>query len=492
MLEMINISKTYPGVKALNNVDLKVGRGEVHALLGENGAGKSTLMKILRGVISKNTGKIILEGREILRVPNRAEAARAGISMVFQELSLFPQLTITENLFLSESRGLFKWSKLNEISEEILARFNLRIDPRTKVGDLTVAEQQLVEIAKATKDGAKILILDEPTSALSDKEVEKLFQTIRNLKEEGMGIIFIGHRLNEVFELADNATVLRDGNFIGRVCLGDCCEDDIIEMMVGRRIENLFPHREPANDNEVVLKVKDLSKEGLFTDISFELKKGEVLGISGLMGSGRTEVVKTIFGAIKKDRGEIELNGKKVEINSPRDAIRHGIALLTEDRKTEGLVLNMEVTENISLTILDKLLKKGIIDKNEEENIAINMVNDLNIHPPALDRAVKTLSGGNQQKVVLAKWLAKNCDILILDEPTRGIDVGAKKEIYTIINELVKQGKSIIMVSSELPEVIGMSDRVIVMHDGRINKILNKDELSETNIMRYAVNKIAI
>lgn len=492
MLEMVQITKKYPGVTALNNVGLKLNKGEVHALLGENGAGKSTLMKILCGATPKDSGKIVFEGKEILRNPSRAEAATVGISMVFQELSLFPQLTITENLFLSRSKGLFKWSSLDSISEEILRRFNLNIDPRTKVGELTVAEQQLVEIAKATKDGARILILDEPTSALSDNEIEKLFQTVRKLKEEGLGIIYIGHRLNEVFEIADNATVLRDGNLIGRVCLKDCCEDDIIEMMVGRKIENLFPERQPAKNNEVVLKVSNLSKEGLFENVSFELRKGEVLGISGLMGSGRTEIVKTIFGAIKKDSGEIELNGERIEIDSPKTAIKNGIALLTEDRKTEGLVLGFDLTQNISLPSLKSFCKKCIIDKKEEETISENIVNELNINPPLMDRAVKTLSGGNQQKVVLAKWLVRNCNILILDEPTRGIDVGAKKEIYTIINELVKQGKSIIMVSSELPEVIGMSDRVIVIYDGRINKVLEKEELSEINIMRYAANKIAI
>lgn len=486
MLEMTNISKRYPGVLALNQVDLSMGQGEVHALLGENGAGKSTLMKILRGVTPKDSGEIKLHGKTILKRPNRTEASQNGISMVFQELSLFPQLSITENLFLTDQRGFFNWSKLNRLTRDILKDFNLNLHPETKVGNLPVAEQQLIEIAKATKDGAKVLILDEPTSALSDQEIEKLFETVRQLKDNGLGIIFIGHRLNEIFAIADNATVLRDGNFINRLSLNGCCEDELIEMMVGRKIEALFPDREFNQENDVVLQVKDLGKQNQFENVSFDLKKGEILGISGLMGSGRTEVVKTIFGAQKKDSGEIFLDGKKAEINSPRDAIRQGIALLTEDRKTEGLVLNMNLCQNISMAILEDLCKRSIIDRENELNIALDMVEKLDIHPPAVDRAVRTLSGGNQQKVVFAKWLARDCDILILDEPTRGIDIGAKREIYAIINELAEQGKSIILVSSELPEVIGMCDRVIVMREGKLNCILDKDELSEINIMKYA------
>lgn len=491
MLEMKRITKKFPGVVALDQVDFFVKPGEVHVLLGENGAGKSTLMKILCGVLPKDQGEIFFLGKKILEKANPNESSRAGIAMIFQEFSLFPQLTIAENICMPRTRGLsVNWRKMRQESRKLLEQFGLDASVDKKVSELTVGEQQIIEIAKALKCNAKLVVMDEPTSALSDSEVKSLFSYIKRMTSQGIGVVFIGHRLEEVLEIGDRITVLRDGKLVGTIenVQGkprDATADRLVEMMVGRKLESVFPKCD-AVKRDVFLRVEGLSKSGMFEDISFEVRRGEILGVAGLMGSGRSEVMRAIFGAIRKDRGTIRVSGKPVRINSPSDAIRMGIAYLTEDRKSEGIVLGLNVMENISLASLRSVSSQGVLSPVKEKALAEKFIQLLNIRPPKMFRLARNLSGGNQQKVVVAKWLSANCDLLILDEPTRGIDVGAKREIYELINLLASQGKAIIMISSELPEIVGLSDRVVVMREGRLVAELSGSDINEQTIIRYA------
>lgn len=491
LLEMQNISKSFPGVKALQNVNLKAYGGEVMALLGENGAGKSTLMKILSGVYTKNEGKIFIEGKEV-NVTGIKDAEALGVSIIHQELSLLPNLTIYENIFLGNEKynGIFR--KLDkkymiEKSRELLGRIGFTTDPSTMTSDLTVGEMQMIEIIKAVSKNSKIIIMDEPTTALTDVETEKLFEVIEKLRSQGIAIIYISHRMDEIFAICDRVTVLRDGQYIGEAMVKDVDKDSLIAMMVGRKLEEQFPYREEKKGN-VVLKVENLSYKNKVKDVSFEIKSGEIVGFAGLMGSGRTETAKTIFGEYKKTSGEVYINGQKVNINSPKDAITHGIAYLSEDRKKEGLVLNMTVGTNMTLSNLKKYenaFKR--IDTKEELKEIKEYIEKLSVKTPSHTQIMKNLSGGNQQKAIIAKWIMLSPNLLIVDEPTKGIDVGAKKEIYEVLNELKKDGKAIIMISSDMAEILGVSDRVIVMNEGKVTGELSREDATQESIMKYAV-----
>ncbi|KDR95126.1 ribose transport system ATP-binding protein [Peptoclostridium litorale DSM 5388] len=489
ILEMKGISKEFPGVKALDNVDLKVFEGEVLALLGENGAGKSTLMKIMSGVYSKNAGEICWRGNP-LSMKDTKHAQEIGIAIIHQELNLIPHLSIAENIFIGREPvtrfGNIDWKKMNENANRLLKKLNIDKDPRDLLGSLSMGQRQMVEIAKALSLNASVIIMDEPTDALTDKETESLFRVINELKSENKAIIYISHRLGEIFEICDRVSVLRDGKYVGEESVSHMDEDGLIEMMVGRKLSEQFPRVE-VEKGETVLRINGL-KNKYVKDISLEVRKGEIVGISGLMGAGRTELGKTIFGYIKHEHGDIYVNGEKVSIKSPSDALRHGIAYVSEDRKNEGLVLGLSVRDNMSLSSLDGL--KGAllnIDKKIEEEIVSDYVKRLNIKTPGIKQKVKNLSGGNQQKVSIAKCLMTKPSILILDEPTRGVDVGAKKEIYELINLFKKDGMSIIMISSEMPEIMGMSDRIIVLHDGKITGEFSRDKATQDGIMRCAV-----
>ncbi|PMQ01961.1 MAG: D-xylose ABC transporter ATP-binding protein [Dictyoglomus sp. NZ13-RE01] len=489
---MEGIEKSFPGVHALRNARFELRSGEVHALVGENGAGKSTLMKILTGVYRKDGGRIIYKGKEV-EIPNPRVAQEMGISIVYQDLNLMPHLTVAQNIFIGrEPRNkkipfFIDEEEINRRTKELLDTLHMNIDPKAKVADLTVGKQQMVEIAKALSYNAEVIIFDEPTAALSISETEELFNIIRKLKSQGIGIIYISHRLEELKEIADRVTVMRDGQYIGTVKMSETTIDEIISMMVGREIYETLKEKEVEEDAEVVLEVKNLSRGREIKNVSFKLRKGEILGFSGLVGAGRTEVARAIFGADPFDSGEIYVKGRKVHIKSPTDAIKNGIAYLSEDRKRFGLMLDLDVEANITLPSLKEFLNFLLfLNKKKAEMVCKEYVEKLRIRTPSLRQKVKNLSGGNQQKVILAKWLLKNCDILIFDEPTRGIDVGAKNEIYKLLNELVKEGKSIIMISSELPEILRMSHRVIVMREGRITGELENKNLTEEIIMRYA------
>lgn len=490
ILEVENISKSFPGVKALDNVSFKIKRGEVHALVGENGAGKSTLMKILNGNYKKDQGVIRIDGKEVdIQNPNDAKAN--GISIIFQELNLVSLLSIAENIYigrLPKKNGLVDWKKLYSDTKAALDRIGYDIDPRTKIGTLSVAQRQMIEIARALSyPSTKILLMDEPTATLTTKETDILFEVVRNLRKQGISVIFISHKLEELFEICDTLTVIRDGQVIETMPIEGLTKDDVTAKMIGREITNIYPKREHRISDEVVLKVENLSHKNVYKNICFELKKGEVLGMAGLVGAGRTEIARGIFGIDYRDGGDIYVNGKKVRINNPTDAIKNGICYLSEDRKSEGLMGNMSVMHNISAANVEKLLKNGIISSKKEEKISQELVDSLKVKTPGLQQVVFNLSGGNMQKVVLAKWLNTNVDVFIFDEPTRGIDVGAKYEIYQLINELVEEGKSVIMISSELPEVMGMSDRVLVIRRGEIAASLDIEDMTPNDFIKYAI-----
>lgn len=490
ILKMENISKSFPGVKALDNVSFNAYEGEVMALLGENGAGKSTLMKILSGVYTKDTGKILLDGKEI-EVLNPRDASSKGIAIIHQELNLIPNLTVYENIFLGrEETTTYKTLKKDYMIKEakkLLDRLKVDIDPTLKINEISIAKQQMVEIAKALSLNASVIVMDEPTDTLTDKEVEILFEVIRELKAENKAIVYISHRLKEVFEICDRATVLRDGKFIDERLVSELDEDEIIKLMVGRTLDEQFPYLK-AEANEYVFEVKNLTNKYI-KNISFSLKRGEVLGISGLVGAGRSELGKTIFGLYPIDEGEMILEGKKVKFNSPKEAIENGIMYVSEDRKSEGLVLSMDVKSNITLSSLDKFRRAIGLDKKKEERVSEDYRKKINIKTPSLTQKVKNLSGGNQQKVAIAKSLLTEPKVLILDEPTRGIDVGAKREIYDLLNSIKKEGHSVIMISSEMPEILGMSDRIIIMHEGKIKGELNKEEATSEKIMNYIIKE---
>ncbi|HHT47820.1 MAG TPA: xylose ABC transporter ATP-binding protein [Firmicutes bacterium] len=497
ILEMRNITKEFPGVKALNNVNFKVRPGEIHALCGENGAGKSTLMKILSGVYPYGTysGEIIIDGEE-QRFNNIASSEAAGIAIINQELTVVKQLTIGENIFLGNEPnryGIINWHQLYYESKKWMSAVKLEINPQTKVVNLGVGHQQMVEIAKALSKKAKILILDEPSAALTENEVETLMDILRTLKNDGVTCIYISHKINEIFEIADTVTILRDGETIGTKPIDQTTENEVIAMMVGRELSNRFP-RINHETGEVIFEVKnynvfdpDNPQRKLVDNASFNVRRGEILGIAGLMGAGRTELMSSIFGGFPGESyGEVYINGQKVEIKSPQDAINNGLAMVTEDRKRYGLVLIHDVKKNLTLANLKNYCRSGVINPNEEIHESQEMVNSLSIKTPSLETKVNNLSGGNQQKVVVGKWLLTRPLILIMDEPTRGIDVGAKYEIYSIMNELKKQGVAIIMISSELPEILGMSDRILVIYEGKINGEFRHDEASQEKIMLAA------
>lgn len=488
ILRMENISKSFPGVKALDDVNFSVYEGEVMALLGENGAGKSTLMKVLSGVYTEDKGQMYLYGDKVT-VENAKDATEKGIAIIHQELNLVPHLRVYENIFLGReiksSFGRLDKEEMVKQSKEILERLKVNIKPTSFVSDLSIAQQQMVEIAKALSLNANIIIMDEPTDTLTDTEVESLFLIIEQLKKENKGLVYISHRLNEVFEVCDRLTVLRDGEYIAERLVKDVTEDDIIELMVGRTLDEQFPFVK-TDFEDTVLEVNNLSND-LISDVSFKLKQGEILGVSGLVGGGRTELAKTIFGVYKKDKGEIILDGKKLDIKSPKDALKNGIVYVSEDRKSEGLVLMMDVRKNITLSALEKFKNALGLNKEKEKEVARDYVGKMNIVTPSINQRVENLSGGNQQKVAIAKALLTDPKVLILDEPTRGVDVGAKREIYDLLNEIKKQGKSIIMISSEMPEVLGMSDRILVMHQGELKGELNRDEATQEKIMSYIV-----
>jgi ribose transport system ATP-binding protein len=487
VVQMQNMTMEFPGVKALDNVSYEIAKGEVHVLLGENGAGKSTLMKILSGVYKQTAGTITMKGQPY-EISNIKEAQERGVTMIFQELNLVPHLTVAENIFLGREprTGIhINWGKMNKDAKVLLDSLNVDISPKELVKNLGVAKQQMVEIAKALSFKSDVIIMDEPTAALTDKEIDELFASIRRLKKDGVSIVYISHRMEELLAIGDRVTVLRDGQYVGTVNVPEITIDDLIQMMVGRSLEEKFP-KEFAEVKGEAIRVEHLNSGKFLKDVSFVAKRGEVVGFAGLMGAGRTEVMRAVFGADIRDSGDIYINGEKVNIKSPSDAIKYKIGFLTEDRKHQGLVLKLSVKENTTLACLDKISHKFGFNLKKEEEISQKLVEDLNTKTPSLLQKAKFLSGGNQQKVVLAKWLASESDIIIFDEPTRGIDVGAKVEIYKIMNELTKKGCSIIMISSELPEVLGMSDRIYVMHEGRITGELSREEATQEAIMSLA------
>lgn len=487
VIEMRNITIEFPGVLALKDVNFEAKKSEVHVLLGENGAGKSTLMKVLTGVYKQNIGDVFMNGQHC-SFNGIKDSEDNGIKMIFQELNIVKQLTIAENIFLGREprKGfIIDWAKMFDASKEVLDRLGLDIDPKTIVGDLTVAKQQMVEIAKALATNSQVIIMDEPTSSLSNKEVDDLFSTIRELKNKGVSIIYISHKMEEIFEIGDRVTILRDGQFVACKEIKDTNAPELIQMMIGRTLEDKYPKQEIAAGEELI-RVCNYNQGKKLKNVSFYANAGEIVGFSGLMGAGRTELMRAIFGAESIDSGEIYIRGKKVHIKSPSDAIFNKIGFVTEDRKNQGLVLNLDVSNNITLANLKCVMKSMRINLKLERSLCNNLVKSLGIKTPSLLQKVKFLSGGNQQKVVLAKWLTTNSDILIIDEPTRGIDVGAKVEIYKLIGEWVKQGKAVIMVSSELPEIMGMSDRVYVMHEGEITGELKREEASQSSILYYA------
>lgn len=492
VLEMRGIAKAYPGVVALHSVDFSVRPGEVHALIGENGAGKSTLMKILAGADTKDSGQIFIDGKES-HIDTPQEAMRLGVSIIYQEFNLVPYMNAAENIFLGREPasvvpGLIDFGRMYSDAEKIIDELGVALDVRTPMNHLSVAQQQMVEIAKATSRKSRIIAMDEPSATLTDHELENLFGLIRRLKAEGVSIIYISHRLEEIFEIADRVTVLRDGELVATKDIAETNRADIIRMMVGRELSDSIP-KIAAEARDVALEVRNLNRAGVLHDINFQVRSGEILGIAGLVGAGRTEVARAIFGADPIDSGQIIMNGKPVTIHSPRRAISLGIGLVSEDRKALGLVLGMAVRENISLANLGVLSRLGFIKRRKEREIAESYVKDVLIKTPSIEQAVQNLSGGNQQKVVLAKWLFTKSKVLIFDEPTRGIDVGAKTEIYQLMNRLAAQGVAIIMISSELPEVLGMSDRTLVMHDGRIAGELSGKDATQERIMGLATGE---
>ena len=488
ILDMRGITKIFPGVVACNNVDFSVKKGEVMALLGENGAGKSTLIKILAGTHKRDAGNIIFDGQEY-KDYSPAEAMDMGISVIYQEFNLLRPLSVYENIFYGREikKGLLlKKKEMVARTKEIFNVLGTNIDPKAKIYQMSVAEQQMIEVAKAIVHDAKIIVMDEPTATLTQKEIDKLFSLIRQLKAKGTAIVYISHRLEEIFEVADRVTVMRDGHFVVAKNIRDTNRSEIVKYMVGRELIEKFPYN-PCQEGEITLEVRGLNSAKV-KDINFTLKKGEVLGLTGLVGAGRTEVARAIFGA-DKATGEIFVEGKKVNIEKPRHAIDAGIGLLPEDRKSQGLLLNKSITFNLTLGIINKLSKYGITNFSKERCVVNKHTKVLHIKSHSNEQLTKNLSGGNQQKVVLAKWLATDSKVLIFDEPTRGIDVGAKQEIYHVINKLKQQGISIIMISSEMPEIIGMCDRVLVMYNGRIVAELDNNDLDQEKILRLAVGE---
>ena len=491
ILEMKGITKRFPGVLALDHVDLTVYPGQVLALVGENGAGKSTLMKVLSGVHQMDEGEILMEGKPV-KIDNPLASQLMGISIIYQELSVLDNMNIAENIFLGREKrmgNVFVDKKsMHAQARALLDEVGLDMDTHVMAGELSTAQKQMVEVAKALSFNSKIIIMDEPTSSLTETETDILFSIIRKLRDKGVAIVFISHKLAEIFAITDEVAILRDGISAGRMVTEGCTENDIIKAMVGRDVDDLYA-KQAAPIGDVVLEVKNLSTKGFLKDINFELRAGEILGFAGLVGAGRSEVMRAVFGIDPRETGEVFIKGQKVEIKTPRDALNHGMGFVPEDRKLQGLVLGMSVGKNTTLAALRLVANKmGFLNHKQEKEMADKFVAALEVKTPSNDQLVKNLSGGNQQKVVIAKWLANTPDILILDEPTRGIDVGAKKEIHQLMSDLANQGVAIIMISSELPDVLGMSDRVIVMHEGRIKGQLSREEADQVSIMKMAVS----
>lgn len=491
ILKLDNICKSFPGVRALYNAGLSVYPGKVMALMGENGAGKSTLMKILTGIYSKDSGSIHYQGQEVT-FKNPKMSQLAGISIIHQELNIIPNLTIAENIFLgrefTNKFGGIDWKKMTTESEKLLKRLKIKHSPTTPVEQLSLGELQMIEIAKALSFDAKVIIMDEPTDALTDTETDALFNVIRELKQQNCGIVFISHRMQDIFTICDDVTVLRDGELIAERSLKEINEEQLIELMVGRKLSEQYPHIEsPIGDT--VLEVKNISGCGVHNS-SFKLHRGEILGISGLMGAGRTELMKLIYGALPKTAGEVFLKQKQLSIHSPQDGLNNGIVYISEDRKGDGLVLGMSIKENMTLTALKQLTKHYSINHKAEKMTVNDFILLFNIKTPSMDQTIGLLSGGNQQKVAIAKGLMTRPDVLILDEPTRGIDVGAKKEIYQLINKFKEEGMSIIIVSSDMPEIIGMSDRVLVMNNGEIRAEYLRNEVTQEKLLTAAITQI--
>lgn len=497
LLRMRGITKIFPGVVALDGVDFDLNEGEVHVLLGENGAGKSTLMKILAGIYSADQGEILIHGKPVV-FQNAKDAAEHGISIIHQEFNLIPHLSVAENIFIGREPikgwpARIDFEQMNAATAEILRSFNLDLKPTDIVGELSVAMRQMVEIARAISTKSKIIIMDEPTAAITEQEIAELFSHIEQLKEQGVGIIYISHRLSEVLEIGDRVSVLRDGKYVGTRNAKETDTDELIRMMVGREITTFYP-KESVEIGEEILVASDVSRPGYLKDISFSVRRGEVLGVAGLMGSGRTELMRAIFGADRGVSGQLFINGREIDLanHSPEKSVKSGLAFLTEDRKGSGLLLNLAVHVNLTLAGLGRLTRFGVIDKHAETDASLDLVKLLDIKTPSIGTSVNSLSGGNQQKVILARWLFNNADIIILDEPTRGIDVGAKVEIYSIINELVSEGKAVIMVSSDLPEVLSLSDRIMVLCQGTLAGIVERDEASQERIMELATGSATL
>lgn len=488
LVRMENICKVFPGVKALEDVSIKIHSGEIHALVGENGAGKSTLIKILMGVFQKTSGEIYIEGKKA-NIPDPIMSRKLGLSAVYQDVTIASHLTVAENFFLGRipktKLGLVRWGYMYSETQKALDELNIKVNARSLVKNLSVAQQEMVVIAKKYFDKSKLIIFDEPTALLANEEVEELFGIIRQLKSEGTGIIYISHRMEEIFELCDTVTVLKDGKCIDTMNVCDTNEDDLVAKMVGRKIEDMYSiqHFEPG---EKILEVKNLTRQGVFEHISFDLHRGEVLGLFGLVGSGRTEIVRAVFGADAHNSGEVFVNGQKKNIRNPADAINLGIGLLPEDRKTQGLTPETSIKENINLASYGDISKVGVINVRKEKKSAKEYVEKLRVVTPGIYQKVINLSGGNQQKVVIGKWLCKDSNIFIFDEPTVGIDVGAKSEIYKLLQELLQAGNAVIMISSYLPEVMGIADRIMVISEGKHTGTINRSEYNDEKLLRMA------
>jgi rhamnose transport system ATP-binding protein len=488
LVEIVGVSKRFDATQALDDVSLALHAGEIHALLGENGAGKSTLIKVMTGIYPPDRGSIVMNGEE-LTLRTGAEAQRYGIAAIYQEPAIFPDLNVAENIFLGHrNRGaLMRWRRMHREAEELLGQLDVNLDVRALASTLSVAGQQAVEIAKAISLDVRVLIMDEPTAALSAHEVDRLFRQVRDLSARGVAVLFISHRLDEVFELADRITVLRDGRLISSRSRREATPEQVIRDMVGRDVADFFARSDHAPD-ETVLRVEDLGRDGAFSGVSFEVRRGEVLGLAGLVGAGRTDVALALFGIAPADSGRLELEGREVQIRSPHQAMRQGIAYLSEDRRQRGLSMPQSVTANITLATLRRYVSRlRLLDSSAERSVADGFRRMLSIRTPSLETPVDQLSGGNQQKTMLAKWLTTEPTVLILDEPTRGIDVGAKAEVHHIVDELARSGLAIVLISSELPEVLGMSDRVLVMREGQVVGVFGRDEATEERIVTAAM-----
>ena len=489
LLSAEGIHKAFPGVIALDDVSFKLKRGTVHALMGENGAGKSTLMKILAGIYHPDSGTVKLRGAEV-RLQSPLDALENGIAMIHQELNLMPFMTVAENIWIRREPknrfGFVDHREMRRMTTKLFERLKISIDPEIEVRHLSVANRQMVEIAKAVSYESDVLIMDEPTSALTETEVGHLFEIIRDLRSHGIGIVYITHKMNELFEIADEFSVFRDGKYIGTNASADVTRDDIIKMMVGREITQMFP-KEEVPIGKTVLSVKNLTLKGVFHDVSFDVRAGEILGVAGLVGSGRSNVAETLFGVTPASSGTIEINGKSVRIDSPNKAIRNRMAFLTEDRKDTGCLLVLDILENMQVAVLqDQFVKWGFVREKQAYAACEEMSRKLRVKTPNLHERIENLSGGNQQKALIGRWLLTKPRILILDEPTRGIDVGAKAEIHRFVTELARDGVAVVMISSELPEVLGMSDRIMVMHEGRVTGVLDRAEATQIKIMELA------